>query len=115
MKSSLRRYSSCSVSGRRMLSQMARPEAVTSRKTKIQRQGAISRMTCPRLGAITGTAMNTIIAMETTCAMRRPEVRSRAMAVPITRAAAMLMPCNRRPSSSTSKFQAIRQKTVAPI
>ena len=62
-------------------------------------------------GATIGTIMNTVIAIDMTCAMRRPSVRSRTTAVAITRVAAAPTPCSARAARKSSKLGATTQST----
>ena len=58
-------------------------------------------MIWPRVGASTGTAMKAVITIDITSAMRRPEVRSRAIATAITRQAAAAAPWKKRATRSS--------------
>src|ERR1700743_710254 len=72
-----RRYSGCSVSGSRTKPQLATAAAKTANTTKMYRQGAAMRISCPRLGARIGTIRNTTKVRDITRAICRPEYRSR--------------------------------------
>ena len=62
------------------------------RRARIARQPAIIMMPWPTVGAMIGTAMNTIIASDITLAMRRPPKVSRTIEMAITRVAPAPMP-----------------------
>jgi hypothetical protein len=68
-----RRRSSGSVSGMRSALQISATTPYSISTMKMPRHCVSSSTACPNDGATTGTAMNTIMASDTTLAMRRPE------------------------------------------
>lgn len=67
----------------------------------------------PMVGATAGTSVNTMITNEVTCAISRPENRSRMIAMATTRAPAAPSPCSARAASRVSRVGA-SQHSAAP-
>ena len=72
-------------------------------KTKRAGQGLTRSSSCPRPGAITGTAMNTMKISDITSAMARPVKRSRTTELAMTLVAEAPMPCTARKTSNVVK------------
>src|SRR5262249_40136093 len=82
-----KRYSGCSVSGRRSAIHSETASDSTSIVTKIRRQPPITRNRLPMPGAKIGTVMKIIITKDMTRAISRPAKRSRTIDTVMTRAA----------------------------
>jgi hypothetical protein len=105
-------FSAVSVSGRRTSVHTITAMEKKSNAPKIQRHGATSKMSCPMPGATMGTIINTVMAIDITCAMRRPEVMSRTIAVAMTRVAAAPTPCRQRAARKSSNVGAMTLSTA---
>jgi hypothetical protein len=81
---------------------------------KIHRQGAISKVSWPKVGASTGISRKTRKTRLISRAMAAPSKRSRTIDTTSTRVAAAAAPCASRAASSSVKLAAAAQAKAKP-